>query len=136
MELFNRNQFFAGFLVNLSFLSQGCIVGWVSPAITHLTSNSTNHSNGPLTVEQISWIGSIAPLGSVFGCLATGLMTSLLGNKISTLLLAIPALSFWMIIMFSDLYIPLLIARFISGCAAGGLSITVPLFIAEISDIQ
>lgn len=120
--------------VNLAAFGHGCIVGWVSPAISHLMSDDTPFHDGPLTIDQVSWVGSIAAIGALFGSSISGCITSRLGSKISALLLTIPGFSFWMIIIFTKSYKFLLIARFLSGYAGGGIFTTIILFIAEISN--
>lgn len=35
------------------------LTGWVSPALPKLISNDTPLSTGPITIEQVSWVGSI-----------------------------------------------------------------------------
>ncbi|XP_031623730.1 facilitated trehalose transporter Tret1-like isoform X2 [Contarinia nasturtii] len=47
-----ENQLFGTFAANLIMLSQGCIFGWASPALSKLTSGSTHLQSGALTREQ------------------------------------------------------------------------------------
>lgn len=103
------------YAANLLSLGHGAIVGWVSPALATLTHDSTPLKTGPLTNEQVSWIGSINTFGGVFGTLVTGYLASVFGCKRSMLFLAVPSITFWTIIHFGDTYYHILVARAISG---------------------
>lgn len=121
-------------LVNIAFFGHGCIVGWVSPAISHLTSNETLLPSGSLTLEQVSWIGSAEPFGALLGSLLSSYITSFIGCKKSMLLLSIPAFLFWFLVAFGNSYYYLLLARILSGLAGGGFFANIVLFVAEISN--
>lgn len=114
--------------------AHGCVVGWVSPALLLLMDQSTPLSHGPLTLEQASWIGSCASIGALFGSFTFGYITSFLGCKRAMTFLTIPALVFWLLIMFGDSFTFIVTARFISGWAGGGILSTVVLFTAEIAN--
>lgn len=73
-------------------LGFGCGVGWFSPALPLLLSPDTPLSSGPLTVEQLSWSGSILSIGGVMGSLLCGFLMSRIGTKRTLMLLAIPQL--------------------------------------------
>lgn len=120
--------------MNIAFFGHGCIVGWVSPAILHLTSDDAPLPAGPLTLEQVSWVGSMAPMGALLGSIASGYVTSFIGCKRSMLMLSIPSFLFWLFVAFGDSYYYLLLARFSSGFAGGGFFTNVVLFVAEISN--
>lgn len=113
--------------------SHGCILGWVSPALLLLTSDETPLKSGPITSEQLSLIGSVTNIGALFGTLTFGCFTSFLGCKRAMAFLGIPALCFWLAIMYGDSVYYIICARFLVGWTGGGtLSITV--FVAEIAD--
>lgn len=73
-------------------LGFGCGVGWFSPALPLLLSPDTPLSSGPLTIEQLSWSGSILSIGGVMGSLVSGLSMSRIGTKRTLMLLTIPQL--------------------------------------------
>lgn len=87
--------------------------GWMAPAEEKLKSNSTLLSNGPLTTDQISYVGSINYFGGFVGALSFGYLNSLFGSKRIVLFLAIPFLCVWLIIYFGNHYYCLLIARLV-----------------------
>lgn len=115
-------------------LSYGCIVGWFSPAVPILLSPNTPLSSGPLTNDQLSWVGSINGIGSLIGILTFGSLTSFMGCKRTMLFLICPSLAFWFLIYYGDLYIHILVARFLVGWTAGGIETTTVLYVSEISN--
>lgn len=119
---------------NSIFLDQGCIIGWISPAIPKLLSPETPLLSGPLTQEQSSWIGSINCLGSSVGYIIFGILTHLIGCKQATCILIIPSFATWIWTFFGENYYDLLIARFCGGLLTGGSASTVILFVSEISN--
>lgn len=140
------NNFFIGynnffhwvlpFEANLIMLAHGCIVSWVSPALGKLTSEDTPLLTGPLTVEQMSWIGSIHCLGALLGSISLGYVVSIVGCKRAMLFLTIPSVAFWILVYFGNVYYHILIARVTSGWAGGAIQAVFVLYIAEIANDQ
>lgn len=110
------------------------MLGWISPSLPKLASESTPLSSGPLTNTQISWVGSISAIGVIFGSLAFGFLTSHIGCKRATALVCIPSAAFWILIYFGYNYYHILLAEFLCGVAFGGMQTTSVLFISEIAD--
>lgn len=106
----------------------------VSPALPLLVSDETPLLSGPLTNEQTSWIGSITFIGVLAGAFSFGYITASLGPKRAVSSVAIPIISFWLLIHFGSTYYHVLIARLISGFAAGGCQSVIILFISEIAN--
>lgn len=73
-------------------LGYGCGVGWLSMALPLLKSQHTPLQTGPLTVEEISWIGSAIPIGAVVGNILCGYIATIFGSRHSILLLGLPEL--------------------------------------------
>lgn len=69
------------FPVNLISLSHGCMVGWLTPVLPLLKSDNTPLTTGPLSLEDVSWMASIAPIGSVFSALIFRWITTRIGSK-------------------------------------------------------
>lgn len=69
------------FAVNLISLSHGCMVGWLTPVLPLLKSDDTPLTTGPLSLEDVSWMASIAPMGSVFSALILRWITVRIGSK-------------------------------------------------------
>lgn len=109
-------------------------MGFLSPALPVLLSNDTYLSTGPLTIEQLSWVGlvnSIAAIASTFIC---GWLSQILGAKIAMTVLGVPAIVFWLLIIFGDSYYSLLIGRIAIGLTGGSFQSGVVTFVSEISN--
>lgn len=120
--------------VNILSLSHGCALSWTSPSIPYLKSPETHLATGPLTSEDVSWIGSLICFGGVFGTIAFGAINEKIGKRNSMILLVIPHLSFWALVYFSTHAYHLYLARILAGITGGGLLRTVSLYITEISE--
>lgn len=75
----------------MAALSQGLAVGWLSPAILILQSpNKSPLTSGPITVEQISWLGSCLYAGGLFGFVLLLIVNRYFGLKMTHFFGAIP----------------------------------------------
>lgn len=115
-------------------LSHGCVLGWFPPVLLLLVSDETPLITGPLTTEQLSWLGSVNCIGGLFGSFTFGFFTSLMGCKRAMLFLTLPSISFWLLVYFGTSYYYILFARFFVGWTGAGIQSTVVLFVAEIAD--
>uniref|UniRef100_A0A182STD7 Major facilitator superfamily (MFS) profile domain-containing protein n=1 Tax=Anopheles maculatus TaxID=74869 RepID=A0A182STD7_9DIPT len=130
-----RNQIFATGVMNLINLSHGAALGWVSPYLPVLMSpDQTLLENGPVTVDEGSWIGSILCLGALFGAFLYGYLVEKIGIKRTLQALVIPHTAFWVITYVATSVHQLYLARFLAGLSGGGIIVVFPLFIADISD--
>ncbi|CRL04884.1 CLUMA_CG017935, isoform A, partial [Clunio marinus] len=129
-----RNQYICAFFVNTIAVSHGCVVGWLSPFIPYLQSSQSHLTTGPVTSNDVSWIGSLMPLGGFIGTTVFGTITERLGKRISLFMLLVPHLSFWCLIYFSTNVSHLYIARILGGITGGGSMRILPLYITEISE--
>lgn len=69
--------------MDLIMLAQGLSIGWMSPATKVLTSShDTPLVTGPLTSDQISWIGSISCISGLVGSCTIGYIISFIGCKV------------------------------------------------------
>lgn len=105
----------------------------MSPALPLLTSADTPLKSGPLTITQVSWIGSINSLAATLGTFLSGFCIMLVGSKWATLILALPAIGFWLLIYFGDTLYHILIARILTGITAGGVQSAIILYISDIA---
>lgn len=121
-------------LVNLIALSHGSTLGWLSPFLPYLKSSDTHLETGPVSAEDVSWIGSLICVGGFIGTIAFGKITEKFGKKNAMFLLVIPHLSFWCLVFFSTHVYHLYLARMLAGITGGGTLRTVTLFITEISE--
>lgn len=104
------------------------------PALRILLSDSTPLKTGPMTNEELSWIGSVSCIGSICGALICGVLSALLGSKRAMAFLALPAITFWLLIHFGDTLYHIFIARFAAGLAGGGFQSILVLYVSEISN--
>lgn len=98
-------------LVNFLVLGFGCGIGWFSLALPLLQSETSPLYTGPLTVENISWLGAIISVGAVIGNVVFGYIVTKIGSKNAGLLLGVPQLvwyavdiaySFWCAVNFKN----------------------------------
>ena len=122
------------FLANLIAISQGVMIGWLSPALATLQTSESPLTTGPLSNEDISWIGSINLLGALIGSLNFNYLTDFMGSKRATFSLAIPYIISWLLIYYGTSYYEILIARLISGWAGAGVQATIILYVFEIAN--
>lgn len=109
-------------------------MGWLSPSIHVLMSNDTPLVTGPLSPQDLSNVGSISSLGSLFGTFVFGYLASFIGCKRAMVFLGLPSIIFWLLIFFGDSLCELLIARFVMGCTAGGVQSGIIIYVSEISN--
>ena len=93
-----------------------------------------SHFERRVTAIDISWIGSLLCLGGFFGTILFGKISQHFGKKVSLLLLAMPNLSFWIIVLLSTKIQHLYAARFLAGITGGGMLRTISLYVSEISE--
>lgn len=133
-------QHLASSLAALSAVSAGAVDGWTAPGIPYLQQpyNLTDNVTVPgITYDEGSWIGSLAPLGSLVGAIPAGHLASLLGRRLLLLIMAAPMLVGWVMIVFAHNSIPVLyIARFILGFTCGVVTVASPLYSDEIAEVR
>lgn len=81
---------FRDFTANIISLSHGCALGWLSPYLPLLQSDSSPLSTGSISLEETSWIGAILCVGGVVGNSTFGYLCKLIGRKRAITLLAFP----------------------------------------------
>lgn len=110
-------------------------IGWLSPALPILTNpDRTPLVSGPLTGEQVSWIGSMSSVGALVGTFIFGIMSAQMGSKRAMTFLAFPVITYWLLVHFGDSFYYLIAARFITGWTVGGMQSGVALYVSEISN--
>ncbi|CAG9854998.1 unnamed protein product [Phyllotreta striolata] len=124
-------QYLATITGACSIMSSGINLGWTSPYLPKLMSNS---SLIPTTSEQGSWC-AVAPLvGAPFGAFSAMFLADKIGRK-STALLMAPIVSVcFVLIAFSSSIWEITLYRFIIGATEGGSYTALPMYIGEISD--
>lgn len=77
---------------NIISISHGCALGWLSPYLPLLQSDASPLANGPISLEETSWIGAILCVGGVIGNSIFGYLCKSIGRKRAIILLALPNL--------------------------------------------
>jgi MFS family permease len=131
--LTNRHVIFQ-LLVNLITLSHGVAIGWLSPSLPYLRSDESHLTTGPLTSENVSWIGSLSAVGAFFGAVIFGKVSQKFGQKLTLVLLVVPHLCFWTLVYTSKHVFQLYVARVCAGLTGGGTIRTLSMFVTEISE--
>lgn len=134
--VFNCKPFYSFRTANLLGFSHGCITGWVTPALLLLQSDESPLETGPITLEQLSWIGSMNCIGGVFGTFTSGYAVGLIGCKRTMAILAIPAIYYWLTIKFAYTVNYIIFARFLAGWTGGGILSITALYVAEIAEAK
>lgn len=126
-------QYVASLAATLGAVAAGMMLGWTSPCGKDGIELEKTYSI-PISPEEFSWIGALAPLGAAIACMPIGILTDLIGRKMSMLILVVPFTVGWLCLIFAN-SIPLFyIGRFITGFSGGAFCVTAPMYTAEISE--
>ncbi|XP_019625170.1 PREDICTED: solute carrier family 2, facilitated glucose transporter member 8-like [Branchiostoma belcheri] len=125
-----RNQFLATFVSTLGPLAFGMVLGYSSPALPDLKKES-----GAVHMDSYhgSWFGSLSAIGAMFGGPVGGWCIEALGRKTSLMTAVLPFTGGWLILAYAQNLAMLYVGRLLTGIAAGMTSLTVPVYVAEIS---
>ncbi|XP_023165977.2 facilitated trehalose transporter Tret1-like [Drosophila hydei] len=129
-----RRQFQVTFSVIVITLSHGIGLGWLSPMLPKLQSESRTPLDFVVDVHEGSWVGSIICLGGVTGNFLFAYIMSWFGRKVALYGLAVPNTFIWFLFYFANSIEMLYVARFCAGITGGGLYVVLPIFIGEIAD--
>ncbi|KAJ8953094.1 hypothetical protein NQ318_013436 [Aromia moschata] len=127
----NLFQYLATIAGSFSVMTSGINLGWTSPYIPKLTSNS---SSIPTTNDEGSWCAVAPLLGSPFGAILAAYLADKIGRKNTTLLTAPVVTMCFVGIAFATSIWHITGFRFIIGATEGALYTTLPMYIGEISD--
>ncbi|XP_055713719.1 facilitated trehalose transporter Tret1-like [Phlebotomus papatasi] len=127
-------QYFATLSGNIAAMVFGITVSWVSPVVPVLLTSQSALPSGPITKDQASWINSSTCLGAIAGNLIYGTLVDRIGRKWSLFLLTVPHAISFLLILFAQDAMYLLISRIIGGIAGGGLFVVLPIYVNEISE--
>ena len=89
MYISKRELIFLPLADHIMSFAHGLGIGWVSPTVQIIQSPQTPLSF-PVTVEQVSWIGSLFGFGFLSGNIMFGLTVNRLSRKLNMYLLAFP----------------------------------------------
>lgn len=71
-------------------MAHGILTGWLSPAMLILMGPDSPMNGGPITVDQLSWIGTLSNVGALIGNFGYTTITNYFGRKKALCLLALP----------------------------------------------
>ncbi|KAM7315625.1 facilitated trehalose transporter Tret1 [Ixodes scapularis] len=122
-----RRLHLAVFAATMATMSNGFSIGYSSSALPDLRQRMG------LNDDQGDWFGSVLNMGAMVGALAGGQLLKLIGRKY-TLLAACPVnATGWLCIIAASVPGVLYFGRVVRGFSMGLMSLTVPVFISEIS---
>lgn len=87
-ESSSRMQYLVVLAINVIAFAHGFSIGWISPYYSLLRSNES--PVGPISDEQVSYIGALLCFGALVGTFMYSAMSDLLGRKMASLTLAFP----------------------------------------------
>jgi SP family facilitated glucose transporter-like MFS transporter 8 len=99
-----------------------------------LRSKATALGGHPVTQEEESWLASLPFLSAFLFSPAYSYINQNVGRKSAGYLSALPAIIAYLLIIFGDSIIHLLIARFILGLCIAGVNIFTTTYVSEISE--
>lgn len=70
----------------------GCGMGWLSMALPLLQSDNSPLESGKISVNDMSWIGSVISLGALFGNCFFGFIVTIIGARHTIFLIGFPQL--------------------------------------------
>ncbi|CAH1160091.1 unnamed protein product [Phaedon cochleariae] len=127
----NLFQYIATIAGAFSIMSSGINLGWTSPYLPILTSNT---STIPTTSDEGSWCAIAPLLGSPVGALISAFLADRIGRKFTTLLLAPIVFLCFVLLAFASSIWEISALRFIIGATEGASYTALPMYIGEISD--
>ncbi|KAH8378227.1 hypothetical protein KR093_010298 [Drosophila rubida] len=128
-----RYQLLATVIVNIITFGHGVGVGWLSPTLTKIQGDDSPLSF-QVTIDEISWLGSMLGLGSLCGNLTIAFLLERMGRKFCIYLLAIPYACLWILIYCASSVGFLYAARFLCGFTGGAGYLVVPIYISEVAN--
>ncbi|XP_030766943.1 facilitated trehalose transporter Tret1-like [Sitophilus oryzae] len=124
-------QFVGAFVSTFSAVCLGMVFTWTSPALPVM------ESEVGISKSQGAWIGSLVTLGAFVGAIPAGPLAQVFGRKRFLQMIIIPLFFSWIFIAyFYDLIFIVYLARFVAGFAGGAISVTAPMYVAEIAHIS
>ncbi|KOX72175.1 Facilitated trehalose transporter Tret1 [Melipona quadrifasciata] len=121
------------FLANISSFAFGTMIGWQSPTIPQLQSETPPVGNEPMTNEAASWLTGIMCLTAALTSLIIGIIVNRFGHKVTGYLIALAHCTSWLFTILATQHMHLFIGFFFSGISGGMTLFSVPLYVSEIA---
>ncbi|XP_049964820.1 facilitated trehalose transporter Tret1-2 homolog [Schistocerca serialis cubense] len=137
-KIIHWQQVAAATIANLSTLCVGCAMGWTSPVLPVLQLQYADvdgvwYSGVPLTKTEGAWMGALLPVGALIGSIPAGFITHRYGRKLPLLAFGLLLFAGWVMLVFYESLILLMVGRFICGLAAAGVTTIAPLYAEEVA---
>lgn len=110
-------------------LTFGYTIGFSSPAIPKIETSS----NLLPTKELSAWFGSLMTIGAIFGGPCAGYLIEKIGRRRTIMATSLPFVAGWFSIGYAGNTNHLLFGRLLCGFASGMVSVSSPVYIAEVS---
>ena len=124
-------QYVAGLAAAGGALVTGTALGWSAPAGSRLVDEEQYF---PISRTQFDWVASVFTLGAAISCLPIGFLMKKFGRKWTMLSLALPFMIGWLLVIWAQNFVMLLIGRFVIGIAGGAFCVSAPQYSAEIAE--
>ncbi|CAH2097890.1 unnamed protein product [Euphydryas editha] len=125
-------QWIFSLLASCTHLVYGFECGWISPTARILQADNSP-SGYPLSDEEIAWIASCMSTAATCVVIIHSYASDRYGRKINIVIIAFLGALAWVIRIFCNSFICLILARVCAGIAAGGCYNVVLMYIKEIS---
>jgi len=123
-------QYLAALAATMGSLVMGTAIAWSGPAGPPLQL-PFDQGGFAMTDDQESWMGSLMPLGALFGGPAAGIMMGKLGRKGAMIATAVMfALSYLLLVLAPNMWV-IYAGRIASGLCTGIASGVCPVYVAE-----
>ncbi|KAF4520954.1 hypothetical protein B566_EDAN008765 [Ephemera danica] len=136
-KLSNFRQIRDAFIANAAVIHPGLMFSFSAVALPQL---QALNSPIPITIEEASWIASVASFATPPGCLLGGVLMERFGRRAALLILSLPCVLGWLLLAASGLLVPpdfalpvIYFARVLQGLGTGIVAGTSRVYTSEIS---
>ncbi|XP_013188090.2 facilitated trehalose transporter Tret1 [Amyelois transitella] len=126
-------QYAVVIIANLSALCTGFGLGWSSPVLVKLTNGTDTVLQGPITVDQGSWLVSVSFLSGIPGIFLTGYLLDAVGRKYCLILSCVPRIPMALMYLLARTYWVILAGRILSGVLDALAYTTVATYASEMA---
>ncbi|EDV20428.1 uncharacterized protein TRIADDRAFT_38377 [Trichoplax adhaerens] len=126
--------YMAALIACLGAVSFGYSLEYASPSLPELQEPSAGKLQ--LNRSQSAWFTSLIAIGGLIGAPVAGFLIDFIGRQSTLIVISLPFVAGWLLIIYAEAVVSLLIGRLICGLGVGMASLVVPIYIAEISTAE